>query len=199
MGYTIYWQRPTQLPADRFAAAVEDFRQMLPQLNVPLAGPHGKGSPVLDPQQITFNGPSPQCCESFDFRREEDDRRGDGIVRSFCKTQRLPYDLAVKAALLILRNHLGDQLVVSSDGGEEEWDEARRIVEGAALPKAVADYLGSVVGQLMVEDCVWFRWNIAMQKIDSAGNLFPSEWPKPIEEVPGSILFVMTTTGWVRN
>lgn len=157
MGYTIYWQRPAQLPADPFAAAVEDFRQMLPLLGVPLAGPHGKGSPVIDSHRIAFNGRLPQCFESFDFRREEIDQRGDGIVRSFCKTNRLPYDLAVKTALLILRCRLGDQLVVSSDGGEEEWDEARRIAQAAPIPQAVADYLDSVMGQIMVEDCVWFR------------------------------------------
>lgn len=196
MGYTIYWLRPAKLPADPFAAAVDDFRQMLPLLNVALAGPHGKGSPVLDSERLAFNGQSPRCCESFDFRREESDRHNDGVVRSFCKTQRLPYDLCVKVALLFLRRHLGELLTLSSDGEDAEWHDARRLVRAASLPAAVAEYINTVVGQLMVEDCVWFRWNIAHQKIETAGNLLPSEWPHPIEEIRGTMLFEKTPTGW---
>jgi hypothetical protein len=46
-----------------------------------------------------------------------------------CKTAYKPYYLAAQCALLIAKEHLGEAIVVSSDGSAEHWDEARALCE----------------------------------------------------------------------
>ena len=45
------------------------------------------------------------------------------------KTARKPYDIVVQCCLILAKKHLGDGIAVSSDGGEDEWTEAIRIIE----------------------------------------------------------------------
>jgi len=47
----------------------------------------------------------------------------------FCKTAYKPYDLAVTACLIIAKHHLGDEIVVSSDGEEKDWIDAMLLCE----------------------------------------------------------------------
>jgi hypothetical protein len=42
----------------------------------------------------------------------------------FCKTARKPYDLMVKACLLICKEYLGDGIEISCDGDDEDWKPA---------------------------------------------------------------------------
>lgn len=53
----------------------------------------------------------------------------DGKLFAFCKTAYKPYDLAVTAALLIARHHLGDRIRVASDGTAEHWFDARLLCQ----------------------------------------------------------------------
>ena len=45
------------------------------------------------------------------------------------KTARKPYDIVVQCCLILAKKHLGKGIAVSSDGGEDEWTEAIRIIE----------------------------------------------------------------------
>ena len=45
------------------------------------------------------------------------------------KTARKPYDIVVQCCLILAKKHLGKEIAVSSDGGEDEWTEAIRIIE----------------------------------------------------------------------
>lgn len=75
-----------------------------------------------------------RCCngdcsyETFYFPRVlkpsgwEKPRQGKYF--NFCKTAFRPYDLAVTAFLVIADHHLGDQIVVSSDGEQSHWFDA---------------------------------------------------------------------------
>lgn len=128
MGWTAYWKRPTELPATEFAAATRDCAKLLADLDVRLAGRDGTGKLIVSNESIVFNGAEGQSCEPFEIAQVEFDRRGRPDVRSFCKTERLPYTLAVQVCLIVLRHHLGDRLQVVSDGGPEEWDDARERV-----------------------------------------------------------------------
>lgn len=56
--------------------------------------------------------------------------KADGTYFAFCKTAYKPYDLAVTACLLIAKHHLGDLIVVHSDGEPKDWQDARNICEG---------------------------------------------------------------------
>jgi hypothetical protein len=126
MGWTHYWKRSTELPPEKFAAAVRDCRKLLPALGIPLAGIDGNGIPHLADDGIAFNGvPS---CERFEIHQTEFDRRGRAVMWGFCKTEKLPYDLCVQAALIVLKHHLGDAIVVNSDGTENDWSAAPRTI-----------------------------------------------------------------------
>jgi len=104
-----------------------------------LRGGDGTGEPVLNGEEIHFNGDAStdNACESFDLAPEtrkdmsttvnwHDGRR---ILSStnrfhFCKTDREPYDTVVCLALLCLKRRLGDDVQINSDGHHKEWLEA---------------------------------------------------------------------------
>ena len=47
---------------------------------------------------------------------------------SFCKTARKPYDLMVKAVLLVCEHYLKDDIEISCDGDGEDWVEAAKFI-----------------------------------------------------------------------
>lgn len=69
--------------------------------------------------------------ESFVFLRTEDpdDHLHRGLCSRFCKTAYKPYDLAVQVFLVIAKQHLGDSLLVLSDGELANWLEAQGICQ----------------------------------------------------------------------
>jgi len=127
MGWTHNWQRPTELPKEEFARAAEDCKKILATVDVPLGGFTGDGEPLFSADSIIFNGAGGSGCEPFEIARVEFDREGRESVLSFCKTGRAPYDICVQIALIVLKHHLGDAIIVGSDGDDSAWEEARAI------------------------------------------------------------------------
>jgi hypothetical protein len=125
MGFTHYWDRPSELPAKKFAAAVKDCRVLLTHLAVPLAGRDGTGPAIFRADEIGFNGLGPDAYETFAVARMLPNRLGEPRIFEFCKTARRPYDLCVQAALIVLKQHLGGEISVSSDGEDADWESAR--------------------------------------------------------------------------
>lgn len=117
MGYANYWWRPAELPREIFTAAASDVRQLLRRFKHEVAGPPGTGEPTITEDLIAFNGAMPDMAQSFRICRIEDPN--DPFPRGFCKTRLLPYDLAVKATLLLLRHHAGESFKFSSDDVDE--------------------------------------------------------------------------------
>ncbi|MFN3166114.1 MAG: hypothetical protein ACE37H_03515 [Phycisphaeraceae bacterium] len=128
MSLTHYWQRPTELEEHPFAGAVRDIDCFIRECGIKLAGFEGLGEVIVSTDRIVFNGAAPKCCEPFEVARVEFDRRGRPTVYSYCKTQGLPYDLAVKAALIIFNHYFKDQFSVSSDCHDQDWEKARQAV-----------------------------------------------------------------------
>jgi hypothetical protein len=122
MGITHYWRRPPILPPQDFARAVEDCRQILPRIGIPLAGADGSGPAVLCDDGILFNGVGMERCEAFVVCQCERHKHDRLQVFSFTKTHRRPYDVCVRVALIILRHHLGVSFEVSSD--DARWADA---------------------------------------------------------------------------
>lgn len=46
-----------------------------------------------------------------------------------CKTNFRPYDLNVQCCLIVFAEHFGAEFTVSSDGDEEQWNEARSVCQ----------------------------------------------------------------------
>ena len=129
MGWTHYWNRESELPLDKFSDVTFDCRKVLESLDIPLAGIEGSGSPKITDDEILFNGIANAGCEPFDFKRIQLAKPGGDAVFDYCKTEHMPYDLAVQCCLVILKFHLGKLITVSSDGKEEDWEKAKSIIQ----------------------------------------------------------------------
>lgn len=129
VGLSHHWRRQTELPLDLFKKAVSDCRILLDNPSVELAGFDGVGTPVLEDDRIVFNGIAPRSCEPFEIAAVEFDRRGKQEFFSHCKTGHLPYDLYVKATLIVFSHHLQEAFHVSSDQDNQAWDNARVFVQ----------------------------------------------------------------------
>ena len=87
-----------------------------------LAGATGTGNAVFTGSQLVFNGIAENAHESFCLSLD------DGF--GFCKTAEKPYDIFVKAALVIAQLSLddNDDLQVSCDGSKMDWVQAMLLV-----------------------------------------------------------------------
>jgi hypothetical protein len=59
VGYCHYWKRIPTIPQRIYDRIVDDFARLRPEWgrrSIPLAGPAGKGQPVINRQEIAFNG-----------------------------------------------------------------------------------------------------------------------------------------------
>lgn len=143
MGYTHYWgfkKSPKQIEngMDMFAQAVKMFKKGIKIIEkefVPedeesqfkLCGFCGTGKPVLTDTLVNFNGDEKtgNACESCTIAV-------DDCGFTFCKTCRLPYDVAVCLALLCFKKVFGDNFWYKSDGdirsGEEGWKLAKKVI-----------------------------------------------------------------------
>ena len=136
MGYTHYWYRPKEIPAEVFEKIVVDFKMISIKIDrrVELREYDGRGYPTIEKNEVRFNGNirSDNSCESFNFPQiieagEPESR--DGKYFDFCNTEMKPYDLAVCVFLIIAKYYIGKELVVSSDGRfDNEWLPAFKII-----------------------------------------------------------------------
>lgn len=129
MGLTHYWKRPPVLPTEAFGAAVRDCRKVLTASGVALAGETGQGRPVINDLLLVFNGQEPLSGEPFRLEIFAAPRRGGSDVLSYCKTCCQPYDLCVKAVLVVFSHHFSDIFKVFSDGKDDLWQDARRLCQ----------------------------------------------------------------------
>jgi hypothetical protein len=129
MGWTHYWQREIELPPKPFGEAVNDCITIFKSLTIPVGDAQGKGEPLLTYDRIEFNGRDGYGCEPFIINRIQRPKPGKSIVKEYCKTEHLPYDLYVRCVLIILQHYLSITIKIMSDGTDYDWDEARKICE----------------------------------------------------------------------
>ena len=100
-----------------------------------------------------------RCCdgrcsyETFSLPRSLDteqhrDPDENGFYIEYVKTGFRPYDVAVTAVLMIAKHHLNDNFVVSSDGGDHQWADARRLCQRVL---GYGDWFGIVEEQIVEE------------------------------------------------
>ena len=134
MGYTHYWYKKSELPQDKWDAFTKEVKELLiegfssgilslendsPQL-VPKAGKN----------EVQFNGRGSDGCETFYFDRKQhkgvwSEMNEDGLYFNFCKTNYRPYDEYVVGVLKLAREHFGDDIKLSSDGGEQVFQKTQ--------------------------------------------------------------------------
>ena len=122
MGYTHYMKQEKKIKLAPLQK--ELIKEVLQENKKILFGWEGKGKPVFNDKEISFNGNAltDEDHESFSIEFE----KISGF--EFCKTAAKPYDLAVCKILLILS--LSEGFSFSSDGSsggkltEENWPEA---------------------------------------------------------------------------
>jgi hypothetical protein len=129
MGWTHYWHREIEMPEEKFKAAVKDCKEILSELFIQLGDAEGNNNPVLTDDAIIFNGANSRC-DPFVFRRIQYPKPGREKVFTYCKTEHLPYDLAVQCCLIVLKHHLDNAVQISSDGKDDDWKKARDLCEG---------------------------------------------------------------------
>ena len=173
MGYTHYWYvRDLEAAARALPLVAADLRRLLPSLP-PLAGWDGQGEPTLEAQEVAFNGAFPEDYETFRLEaRPEVYMQTERGLFGFCKTGRHPYDLAVQAALALLKWH-GEGVApgaveVNSDGNLVEWGEACRLVAGLGYPV----------------DPIWVLERRVWRVRDRDRKIFYLEWSKRQRKEP---------------
>jgi hypothetical protein len=129
MGYTHFWKREPRLSEVMFQSVINDLQKVLADIDIPLAGSEGEGEPFLSLDKIVFNGVAGQGCENFRVLRVDAPRMDRSKVHSFCKTQKLPYDLVVQVALIIMKHYFSKAIKVSSNGVDEDWQKAKDICQ----------------------------------------------------------------------
>jgi len=85
----------------------------------------------IDASNSPFNGVGDDSHETFAWQKicsmQPEWRKAETMFFDFCKTQEKPYDAAVTACLLWLKECYGDAVKVSSDGTWQEWRDGRDI------------------------------------------------------------------------
>lgn len=134
MGYTHYIYRSKSLDKSKFSLAAEDCKKLITAAekhHVYVAYEFNQTDklPECNENMIRFNGLRDEGHETFYVEREyqaekwEEEKRGKYF--SFCKTAEKPYDLLVCACLIVLKHYFGNKIIVHSDGGNEDWKNAR--------------------------------------------------------------------------
>jgi len=118
---------------------LDDFNIILPEIDkngVVLAGPDGEGTPMINEYGVSFNGKceTQGCCESFSFVQDlifvyHQPRKRNGKYFQYAKTEGLPYGLAAAVFLIIAKQYLKDQIIVSNDGVPSDWDKPRELCQ----------------------------------------------------------------------
>ena len=132
MGYTHSWYRGREIESSIMDQIKADFSKItaeLPEESQIMDMPDFWGTP----QDIAFGGNKTTCepmifCRVSQARRITPDRAREpwmtGKYFEFCKTEQMPYDLAVRALLMIAKKNLIETIRVFSDGSTDDWSTA---------------------------------------------------------------------------
>ncbi len=133
MSYSHSWYRDKEIDPTVMSLIVADFIQLrknLPEKAELVDAPDFWGG-LGD---IAFGGKAVSCepmifCRVSSGRCITQERAREqwqvGRYFEFCKTEKLPYDLAVKSLLIIVKNHVAAGIRIFTDGNNDDWTEAQ--------------------------------------------------------------------------
>jgi len=138
LGYTSKFYKVKEISPSVWEKILVDFNKVLPKF-VNVLDTTTDQKLIADNEMIYFNGIGDEAHETFYIDRvseessittwcEKTDERY-GMYGEFCKTARKEYDLAVSCVLIIAKRHLGEDIIVGSDGdnSDEEWTNAKTL------------------------------------------------------------------------
>ena len=116
MGYTHYLRFNKPVAKRKFSKASADIKKAFELIkaefpNIAIKDGWGENEPQIDKDAIWFNG---DASKNEDYENFVVGVGYKGLT--FCKTARQPYDVYVCVACLVLKEHFGDDLCLSSDG-----------------------------------------------------------------------------------
>lgn len=136
MGYTHYWSQNhdvTEADWTEFSEGAARLVALVKASGVALKDGGGeRGKPVINADEVAFNGAGEEAYETFRIERIIDEEDGSW----FCKTARMPYDTAVAAVLVYLDSVLPDTFEARSDGSLENFRDALELAKQAWPSKA---------------------------------------------------------------
>ena len=138
MGYTHYYSRHSDKSNsaetyDRFRHGAERIIIECQARGITIADGFGEKAGYWEntESRVAFNGFGENAHETFAWEAicamQPEYRKGEEMFFDFCKTQEKPYDAAVTACLLWLKECYGDAVEISSDGYWDEWRAGRDI------------------------------------------------------------------------
>jgi len=101
---------PEDLWAQIMKAAADIMVRVIKKGKIPLAGAMGSGKPIVNKDEITFNGKKPHNYETFSLTRMPQS------AWNFCKTGNRPYDIAVTNILTAAHRIAPKVLEVNFEG-----------------------------------------------------------------------------------
>ncbi len=132
MGYTHYWKTKQDANSETFAALADDAAALADAFGRDALS--SEDGPEFMSERIWFNGAEPDDYETFVLVPR-------ATHFTFCKTQFKPYDRLVCAVLIAAKHHLGDGIVVSSDGDWDEWAPGRDLYAAVFPGRSVVPIL----------------------------------------------------------
>lgn len=126
MGYTHYWTLERTITQPEMTRIATDINAIVLASEIPLAYEYDEPTrpPHIDGDYIRFNGVGNDGHETFMLESIH-------IGFNFCKTASKPYDVVVTASLIVLKDALGPDVEISSDGDAEDWIDGLNLAERA--------------------------------------------------------------------
>ncbi len=137
MGYSHSWYRDKEIEAAEMSLIVADFiqlRKSFPKKSEVVDASDFKGAA----RDIAFRGKFVTCepmifCRVSSARCITQERAREpwqvGKYFEFCKTDKMPYDLAVQSLLIIVKNRLVSGIRVFTDGSDTNWLNAKEFCD----------------------------------------------------------------------
>ena len=123
IGYTHYFDLVKKPTNDEWQNITEAFKKVM-VISLIKGSPfpiqreeYVASPPLIDKDEIVFNGIGDDAHETMYVSNS-------ALGFTFCKTNRKPYDFSVMVLLLLMKHYAPDSWLITSDGGNAEWQPA---------------------------------------------------------------------------